>query len=91
MVIDTCQRCGGNIRVMFGEPTCLQCGHGPAPGRPAPPVSSGTPRAPEHHEREDPEVVAAQLAGWLVETVEDLRRLQNVPQTEFSHHSEDAA
>ena len=29
MAIITCQRCGGNIRRVYGRVTCLQCGHAP--------------------------------------------------------------
>ena len=36
----TCQRCGGNIRLVYGRVTCLQCGHAPSwsPADPPPVV-----------------------------------------------------
>lgn len=81
-----CRRCGGNVRIVYGVLSCLQCGHQPDGGREAPRVprrSSAHINGRSDAEMYDPELLAAQLTGWEVDSIEDVRRLESSPQVAF--------
>lgn len=83
MMLDTCQRCGGDVGTVYGAATCFQCGHSPGGGLPAPKKPMGGLQRTGGADLFDPAMVTAQLSGWPVETLEDLRTLENAPQLPF--------
>ena len=81
-MMERCKRCdGGNVVQIYGELSCLQCGHAPDGDQPAPRIRpEGRPDAMENTEVYDRRIVAAQLAGWPVASMADVRRLAADPQ-----------